>query len=129
MVFSRCLRSRCPVCGEGRLFAELSRLRRVRDFFLPLDHCEKCQFQFARQPGYYMGVLTPILPLLALICGVIFAGLSYFGFGQEVDTVLVWGAFGIAFGLVVFFRAAIAIYIALDHMIDPPGERGQDLRR
>jgi hypothetical protein len=71
-----------------------------------------------------MGVLTPILPILALMTGVFFAGVSYFGFQQEIEAVLKWGGFGIALGFVAFFRPAIAIYIALDHLIDPPGPNG-----
>lgn len=99
------------MCGQGRLF----------ELFLPPDRCEVCRFQFARQPGYYFGVLTPILPILSLMTGIFFAGVSYFGFHEAIDSVLVSGGVGIAVGFGAFFRTAIAIYIALDHAIDPPG--------
>ncbi len=118
-ILARCLQSRCPVCGQGRLFAKLTHLQRIRDFFLPLEHCEHCGFRFNRQPGYYFGVVTPILPILALCTGVIFAAFAYLECQQELQVVLTWGAVGIGVGFFLFFRTAIAIYVALDHAIDP----------
>jgi uncharacterized protein (DUF983 family) len=119
-ILSRCLRSRCPVCGRGRLFARIKQIKSVAEFFLPLQACDSCGFHFARQPGYYLGVITPLLPILALIAGVVFAGVAYFGFHQELEVVLGWGATGAGIGFLLFFRTAIAIYMALDHAIDPP---------
>lgn len=119
-VFSRCLRSRCPVCGRGRLFAEITHLPSVRYLFVPLERCDACAFRFGRQPGYYFGVVTPILPILALATGGVFAGVAYFGLEQDLQSVLAWGAAGIAAGFFLFFRTAIAVYVALDHAIDPP---------
>jgi uncharacterized protein (DUF983 family) len=120
VILSRTLSSRCPVCGQGRLFSKLSRLQRFTDFFLPLDHCENCHFRFGRQPGYYFGVVTPILPMLALVMGVFFVAVAYFGFQPKLEIVLTWGAVGVGVGFFLFFRTAVAIYVALDHAIDPP---------
>lgn len=120
-ILSRCLRSQCPVCGRGRLFARWYGVSRFSEFFMPLQACGSCGFCFARQPGYYLGVITPVLPILALASGGFFAGVTYFGFHQELEVVLAWGAFGVGIGSLLFFRTAIAVYIALDHGIDPPG--------
>jgi hypothetical protein len=60
--------------------------------------------------------------------GIFFAGISYFGFHEEIDGVLAWGGLGIAIGFVAFFRTAIAIYIALDHAIDPTTEMENEKR-
>lgn len=87
---------------------------------MPLERCRVCDFLFGRQPGYYFGVVTPILPLLALATGMVFSGISYFGFHQERDTALEWGVVGLILGFILFFRTAIAVYVALDHTIDPP---------
>lgn len=119
-IFSLCLHSKCPVCGRGRLFSKMTSLRGARDLFLPLEHCEVCHFRFGRQPGYYLGVITPILPILALVTGAIFSGITYFGFHQEIETVLAWGAVGVGIGFAGFFRTAVAVYVAIDHAIDPP---------
>lgn len=120
VILSRSLSSKCPVCGQGRLFSKLSRLQQLSDLFLPLKQCEICSFRFGRQPGYYLGVVTPILPFLSLMTGAIFAGTTYFGFHQDLETVLTWGAVGVGIGFLLLFRTAIAVYVALDHAIDPP---------
>jgi uncharacterized protein (DUF983 family) len=120
VVFLRSLRSLCPVCGRGRLFARVGRVQQFADLFLPLKNCNACGFEFARQPGYYFGVVTPVLPILAVFTGAVFAGVSYFGFNQQVDNVLIWGGVGIIIGIFLFFRSSIAVYIAIDHAIDPP---------
>src|SRR5271169_1686622 len=120
VILSRSLSSKCPVCGRGRLFSKLSRLRRFADLFLPLKQCEACSFRFGRQPGYYFGVVTPILPILSLATGLVFAGAAYFGLHQELEAVFAWGAMGVGTGFLLFFRTAMAVYVALDHVIDPP---------
>lgn len=120
IILSRCLSSKCPVCGRGRLFAKFYLVQGFNEVFIPLKECRICGFRFGRQPGYYFGVVTPTLPILALMMGAIFAGVTYFGFHQEIDSVLLWGGVGVAIGFFLFFRTAIAVYIALDHAIDPP---------
>lgn len=120
VILYRVLSSKCPVCGKGRLFAKFYKLQRFSELLLPLKTCDACSFGFARQPGYYFGVVTPVLPLLALTVGFFFAGIAYFAFHQERDAVLTWGGVGVATGLLLFFRTAIGVYIALDHTIDPP---------
>lgn len=119
-IFFRCLRSKCPVCGRGKLFEKITNLSQMRDLFLPLTSCTVCFFRFGRQPGYYFGVVTPILPLLSLAVGLVFAGTAHFGFHRELESVLTWGGVGLGIGILLFFRTSIAIYVALDHAIDPP---------
>lgn len=119
-ILSRCLHSKCPVCGTGRLFAKLTRLGSLRDFFLPLEECEFCHFHFARQPGYYLGVVTPILPILALAVGAIFAVFAYLVFDLDLNTILSWGSVGLGIGFILLFRTAVAIYVSIDHAVDPP---------
>jgi hypothetical protein len=121
-ILFRTLTSKCPVCGEGKLFSKLNDVQSGTDLFIPLKNCNRCQFQFARQSGYYFGVVTPVLPILALFTGAFFAGTSYFGFHTEAEDALYWGGAGIIVGVFLFFRPAIALYIAIDHAIDPPQE-------
>lgn len=120
-ILSLCLRSICPVCGQGRLFVSIFKLRSVTDFFLPPHHCQSCGFQFRREAGYYFGVLTPLLPLFSLATGLCFV-LAYYLTVRPEDPyqLLLPGALGTACGFIFFFRSAIAIYISLDHAIDPP---------
>jgi len=121
-LLSLCLCSRCPVCGTGRLFQSYLAVRRFRELFLPLEHCDYCSFCFAREPGYYFGVLTPTLSILALCLGAAFAGICYFLMRLELTSVLVSGVVGTLIGLVIFFRTSVAVFIAFDHTIDPPSQ-------
>jgi uncharacterized protein (DUF983 family) len=123
-----CLRSRCPVCERGRLFTPLARCRSARALCLPPVRCEVCGFQFGREPGYYFGVLTPVLPILALGTGVFFAGVAFLLFHCDPADALLWGAAGLLFGLAFFMRAAIGVFVAIDHAIDPPPEKADAQR-
>ena len=120
-ILSLCLRSRCPVCAQGHLFVPFMSLDNFSHFFLPPKHCDSCHFQFARGSGYFLGVITPTLPILSLGVGILFAAVSYFFFHLPVNEVLIWGLVGVSLGCVFLFRTSIAIYVALDHAIDPPG--------
>ena len=42
----RCLRLRCPACGEGRV---------LKDWFRTADECETCGYDLIREPGFYLG--------------------------------------------------------------------------
>ncbi len=119
-ILSLCLRSTCPVCGSGPLFKAITKARKAREFFLPLKSCKHCGFLFGREPGYYFGVLTPLLPMMSLGVGLVFAGATYGLLETDLSGVLAGGAVGIVLGFFGFFRTSIAIYIALDHAIDPP---------
>jgi len=123
-ILSLCLRSRCPVCGQGDLFTPITKIRSIVHLCVPPERCNHCSFQFSREPGYYFGVLTPLLPIFSLATGLVFIGIYYFALHpEEASQLLLPGAIGTAIGFVLFFRPAIAIYISLDHAIDPPAKR------
>ena len=119
-ILSRTLRSRCPVCGNGRLFVPCFRAQTLSEMFLPAEKCDRCGFRFQRERGYYFGVLTPTINILALLTGAAFAELAYLVTGFDFGILMSAGLVGAAFGLILFFRPAIAIYISIDHAINPP---------
>ncbi len=121
-VFQRCLRHQCPVCLNGRLYAKLAETRRIHDLIFPLEFCPSCHFRFAREPGYYVGIITPLLPILSLGTGAIFAALAYFFSNGDVDTALISGAIGLGLGFILLFRTSIAIYVAIDHLVNRPAD-------
>ena len=116
-----CLRSRCPICGVGELFTPILKVRSFGLLCMPPDRCNYCSFKFCREPGYYFGVLTPLLPIFALSTGLVFVVIYYLlSHPDEAFQLLVPGAMGTAVGLLLFFRPAVAIFMSLDHAIDPP---------
>lgn len=117
---SRCFRSFCPVCGKGKLFIPYGDVKEIRDLFLPPKYCDQCKFEFRREPGYYFGVLAPCLSVLSILFGIFIGLISFFIFHFEMIDV-VWSClFGLFLGVFIFFRTSIAIFIAIDHSIDPP---------
>ena len=128
-ILSLCLRSKCPVCSHGHLFAPLLRINSIPSFFYPRKKCDHCGFKFNREPGYYFGVIMPTLPILSLGVGLIFFGVSYFPLRSEIREALWAGVLGVFIGLVSFFRTAVAIYMSIDHALDPPSPRHPDRER
>jgi len=88
---------------------------------LPLDNCNVCGFKFARELGYYFGVVTPTLPILALGTALIFVISDYLiRHPEDPRDLIPMGLVGACAGLILFFRTSIAVYVAIDHSIDPP---------
>lgn len=55
----RGVRQRCPVCGQGKLFSGIFRMR---------DDCACCGVSFAREPGLWLGSMDINLTLsLAIV--------------------------------------------------------------
>ncbi len=109
-VFGRGLRLRCPRCGEGRVFSGLFRVQ---------PRCPVCGLVFEREPGYFVGA---IYLNYGMTVAVALAG--YFALdawldltvGQQLGT---WGTFVVLFPL-WSFRYSKALWLSLDHLIDPP---------
>lgn len=120
-ILSLCLRSRCPVCAQGQLFVPLLQVRSLAHLLMPPNRCATCSFQFRRESGYYFGVLTPLLPIFSLATGLVFVA-TYFLWTRTTNAMdlLRPGAIGTGIGFILFFRPALAIFITLDHAVDPP---------
>src|SRR5258707_12221286 len=67
VLFSRGLRLRCPVCGEGKLY---------RRWFKMNQHCPDCGFIYEREPGYYTSALAINVFLSELITLVVIIPLA-----------------------------------------------------
>ena len=77
----RGIRLRCPVCGEGKLFASFFRMR---------GECERCGVDFERESGQWLGSMdiNLTLSLFLLLAPVVFLPemdlgreLAFFGAG------------------------------------------------
>ena len=78
------LKERCPNCGKGEVFKKKSSI-----FELPVmnDKCEKCQYYFDREPGYFLGAMY-ISYGLAVFLGIL-TFLIINTFFSEVSTIWV----------------------------------------
>ncbi|WP_437193610.1 DUF983 domain-containing protein [Planctomicrobium sp. SH527] len=104
----RALKLRCPRCGEGPIF---------RGFFRMHDQCERCHFNFQREPGYYLGAIYMNYGMTSLISTASYLiGRFYFQIpAQQLVIPLV--LFCVGFPLVMF-RHSRALWLALDCRVD-----------
>lgn len=107
-VLVRGLASRCPACGEGRVFVRGVQSARV---------CAVCGWRLERCLGHWVGgnEINALVTFTAGITVYVGAALAY-GLGP----VSVWiatvftGAFGVA-----FYRPSRSLFFALDYLLDP----------
>jgi uncharacterized protein (DUF983 family) len=120
-IYWRCLRLRCPLCGQGKLF---------RGFAMH-EACPYCGADFRREPGFYLGSIYFNYGLTAGIVAVLYPILLFTGVLS--NNVLFWGA--LVFVVIVpvlFFRHARALWLGFDQLWDPkPGEvgTGRDVKK
>jgi uncharacterized protein (DUF983 family) len=117
----RGLRLKCPECGISPIFTPARRVRSLYDWFTPLDGCPRCGFAYVRESGYFL------LAICVVNYGVI-AGLGLFvAFLFEwLYPLTMWQYMLLVFSPLpllsfLFARHAKAIFMAIDHYIEPQG--------
>jgi uncharacterized protein (DUF983 family) len=116
--FRRALRLRCPECGLSRIFKPLRQTRSLDDWFRPLHGCRYCDYEYQREPGYFLisicvvnyGVITGGAILAALLIDALFSP--------------PWWIFIFVFApmpllSLLFVRHAKSLFLAIDHFIEP----------
>ncbi len=125
---ARATRLRCPVCGRTPIFPRAFSIRRVADWFMPLDGCPRCGYAFEREPGYFLMAVWAGNGGFASVLGMI----VYVVIERRFDLPLVAAAPAVlvvvVFFNVLFARHAKAYFIALDHLLDPHEREGGDDR-
>ncbi len=107
---SRALRLRCPICGQGSLFAGLLKMH---------ANCPHCGVKFEREPGFFVGSIYINYGLTALIATVIY--ISNFvasGFQSTRNMQVGLVVFALVFPL-LFFRHARSLWLGFDQWHDP----------
>jgi uncharacterized protein (DUF983 family) len=109
LAIRRALGLRCPRCGEAPLFTGLVRM---------LPRCPVCGLLFEREAGYFIGAIYINYGLtVGLAVGGYFLLEAWLAPSPRWQ-VLVWGAFSVFFPL-WSFRYSKALWLALDHLVDP----------
>jgi uncharacterized protein (DUF983 family) len=109
----RSLRLRCPVCGEGRLFAGWFRMH---------ASCSHCNATFEREAGFFLGSIYFNYGLTALIVAIAYPTLLFSRTASENQLLLGAFAFTLLFP-VWFFRYARALWLGFDQFMDPRNRR------
>ena len=118
----RAARLQCPVCGTKPIFVPLRRVRNFHDWFTPLDGCPRCGYPYEREPGYFLLAIFGFNFGFAVFLGMAsFIALALF---DDVVRMPWWQLMALT-GLpipivnVLIARHAKALFIALDHFVDP----------
>jgi len=124
----RALLLRCPACGTKPLYLRWFRVRRLSDWFSPLDGCPRCGYPYEREPGYFLMAIWAVNYTFSAITGlVLYGSLEYF-FDLPVWTLMAAVLAPVLIFSVGFIRHSKAIWLATDLFFDPHhrGDGGDD---
>ncbi len=109
-VITRCLRLRCPACGQGKF---------LKDWWRAHSSCSECGYDFEREPGFYLG---SIYVNYGLTCGLVLAVCMPLLLTGTPYTRLLPPAiiFAVVFPI-WFHRYARSVWLGLDYRWDPSG--------
>src|SRR6266576_3519772 len=113
LTLGRCLKLRCPACGQASIVERPFNLK---------HRCDFCGVIFKREEGFFVGAImanviaTEVFILLAYFACILFTNLS-----DRVMLAILFGI-GVSFPL-LFYHYAWALWLGLDHLIEGlPGQ-------
>jgi predicted RNA-binding Zn-ribbon protein involved in translation (DUF1610 family) len=125
---ARATRLLCPVCGKTPIFPRALSVRRLWDWFNPLDGCPRCGYAFEREPGYFLMAVWAVNCGLGSLLGLIIYFVLDLNFQLPLATLLAGVIGPVILFHVLFARHSKAYFIALDHLLDPHERGGGDDR-
>ncbi|MCM4163446.1 DUF983 domain-containing protein [Arenibacter sp. A80] len=107
MLISSILRGECPSCKKSKIFSSKGNLLLFR---IPTmyERCNKCNFKFEREPGFFFGAMFVSYALTAAEF-ITFSIISYFILGMSLTTTF--------FGVVVLAILLSTINFRLSRII------------
>lgn len=125
--FLRAMLLRCPTCGKSPLFIPIKKIRKLRDWFTPLDGCPRCGYAYEREPGYFLMATWAITYGVGSLLGIIIYLILEYKYDLPISTLLGWVMCPIIFFNIFFTRHSKSLFLAIDHFCDPhEKEEGSD---
>lgn len=124
--FWRATLLRCPVCGISPMFPKLTSVRRLSDYFAPLDGCPRCGYAYEREPGYFLMSIWAINYGAGSALGIVIYLILLLNFKLSLAAELAWVLIPVCIFNVVFARHSKSYFIAFDHLCDPHRREGGD---
>jgi uncharacterized protein (DUF983 family) len=119
----RALALKCPVCGESRLFVPARSVRSLGAWLTPLPGCSLCRYAYERESGYFLlatwAVNYVFVGGLALFAWFLIANFTRLSLAATLLVLLV----PMPIASLLFARHAKALWLALDHFVDPHRRR------
>ena len=101
------------------------RIRRLRDYFTPLDGCPRCGYAYERELGYFLLSIWAINYGGGSLLGIsIYCYLEYF-YHLTLPILLLSVISPVVLFNFLFARHSKAFFIALDHYFDPHVKDGE----
>ncbi len=122
--FCRSMRLRCPACGVSPIFVAWRKIRRLRDWFTPLDGCPRCGYPYEREPGYYLMSIWAVNYGVGSLVGLAIYGFLEWKFHLPVWQLLAAVLVPVFVFTLLFARHAKALFLALDLFFDPHEKEG-----
>ncbi len=117
--FRRAAALTCPVCGEHPIFSEVRRVRSLHDWLTPLEGCPRCRYRYEREPGYFLLATWAVNYLfvggLAILTWLLLSLWTDLSLAPMLLVLLL----PMPVFSVLFARHAKALWLALDHFLDP----------
>ncbi len=127
--FRRACLLKCPECGTKPLFLSVLRVRRLADYFAPLDGCPRCGYAYERETGYFLLAIWAINYGFGSLLGIGMYFYLEYNYRIPLEVLIPSVVLPVVFFNVFFARHSKAFFLALDHYFDPhqkeePGNGG-----
>jgi len=114
LTLSRCLKLRCPACGQASVFQKLFNVR---------EYCPACDVTFKREEGFFVGaIMANVVTTELFILLVYFFCLVFTHLNEQIMLTVLF-VVGVTFPL-VFYHHSWSLWLGLDHLIEGLPKRG-----
>ncbi|MBD0326881.1 MAG: hypothetical protein ICV68_10640 [Pyrinomonadaceae bacterium] len=104
----RCLRLRCPVCGQSSIFRRRFHVR---------HHCPSCLALFQREDGFFVGAIVVNIITTELLI-ILLYGICLLFISSRYQLMLsILFVFGIVFP-VAFYHHSWSVWLSFDHLVE-----------
>lgn len=103
----RCLRLRCPVCGDSLIIQSPFKIR---------HHCPSCGALYQREDGFFVGALTINVVTTELIILLLYLACIFLLNSYQLIIVVLFIA-GLLFP-VAFYHHSWSIWLSLDYLVE-----------
>lgn len=115
----RCLRLRCPVCGQSSVFERWFHVR---------HHCLSCRALFQREDGFFVGaIVINIITTEVLIIAIYVVCLLLISSRFQLMLNILF-IFGISFP-VAFYHHSWSVWLSFDHLVETLPKYAEQTKR
>lgn len=108
------------------MFIPWYKVRRLRDWFTPLDGCPRCGYPYEREPGYFLMSIWALNYGVGSVVGLILYGSLEWFFDLPVWTLILAVLTPTLIFSLLFARHSKSLFLAADLFFDPHDRGGGD---